>query len=59
MIKENKSRAEAAGEIDLLLDLARHLRSFSLTSRDTRSTVGVRFELGLGAPWESRKCTIR
>jgi len=59
MIKESKSRAEAAGEIDLLLDLARHLRSFSLTSQDTRHTIGVRLEIGLGAPWESRKCTIR
>ena len=52
MVEDGIPRAEAAGRIDLLIDIARYVRKFEFTSRESRATMGVRFEFGLSAPKE-------
>ena len=59
MVNDGKSRAEAEGQIKLLLDLARYVKSFQLVSAETNGTIGLRLEIGLGAPLESRRCKMR
>ena len=50
MVEDGIPRAEAEGRIDLLMDIARYIRKFELTSRESRATMGVRFEIGFKAP---------
>ncbi|MHC4959931.1 MAG: hypothetical protein ACYTGN_16320 [Planctomycetota bacterium] len=55
MVKEGIGKAEAEVQVKLLLGAARYLKGLALTAREERGTVGVRFELSLAPPWESRR----
>ena len=43
---------EGVREIDLLLDLVRYARSFSITAEESRATIGVKLEAVVGPPRE-------
>ena len=52
MIKEGKDRAEAENQTDLLLDLSRYAREFTITLDEDDSMQGLTLELVLGAEGE-------
>ncbi|MCZ6787419.1 MAG: hypothetical protein O7E54_09675, partial [Planctomycetota bacterium] len=52
MIKEGKDRAEAENKTDLLLDLSRYAREFTITLDEDDSMQGLTLELVLGAEGE-------
>jgi uncharacterized protein YheU (UPF0270 family) len=55
MVKEGDDRATAERKIDLLLDAARHVRSLSLTSEESRAALGFRLEIVLRRPVDLEK----
>lgn len=52
MMKEGDDRATAEGKIDLLLDLTRYVRSFSMTAEEGRGAYTLKLEIEAAPPTE-------
>ena len=50
MLEQGENRSMAETKVDNALSFGRFVRSLELTSRESRSAVGLRFEIGLQAP---------